>query len=65
MAYQVSVKQQLTVNKQLIGSKILSFHLKHLYFAHYKSIDGLFSICKQSAGSKQTADHVYNSKILL
>ena len=61
MACQLFVNNQLTVNKQLIGAKILNFHFKYIFFEnfqHYKSQIGLFGICKQSAGSKQTADHV-------
>ena len=61
----VKVNNQLKVNKQLTILKIQIFHSKHLGFEQFqcqKLLSGFFK-SKQSAESKQTADHLKNSKL--
>ena len=61
MAYLSFINNQLKVNNLLITSKSLNLYSKHLCFEHFqhqKSLNGLFEFCKQSAESKQSADHI-------
>ena len=56
---------ELKVNKQLTISKILNFLSKHLCFEQFQCLkppSGLFEKSKQTAETKQTADHLRNSK---